>query len=125
MTHLTVLYDARCDFCRSVRSWLEGRAAYVPLRFVAAGSERARALFPALDHAASLGEITVVRPDGGVYRGERAYLMVLWALREHRELALRLAAPGLRPHARRALAWLTKHRSRLGRFGWLFRMGIA
>src|SRR5215208_5860067 len=83
-THLTVLYDARCDFCRSVRAWLEGQPKYVPLRFAAVGSERAQALFPALEHAATLGEITVVRSDGAVYRGERAYLMVLWALRRYR-----------------------------------------
>lgn len=124
-TPLTVLYDPRCSFCRDVRAWLEDRPAYVPLRFVGAGTPRARELFPALDHTASLGEITVVRADGAVYRGDRAYLMVLWALRDHRELALRLAEPGMRPHARRALGWLTKHRARLGRFGWLLRLRLA
>ncbi|MFL5582841.1 MAG: thiol-disulfide oxidoreductase DCC family protein [Gemmatimonadaceae bacterium] len=124
-THLTILYDARCDFCRSVRAWLEGQPTYVPLRFAAVGSERAQALFPVLEHAATLGEITVVRSDGAVYRGERAYLMVLWALRRYRALSLRLAEPGMRPHTRRALGWLSTNRSRLARFGWLLRLSLG
>lgn len=124
-THLTVLFDARCDFCRSVRAWLEGQPTYVPLRFAAVGSERAQALFPALEHAATLGEITVVRSDGAVYRGDGAYLMVLWALRRYRGWALRLAEPGMRPYTRRALHWLSTNRSRLRRAGWLFRLGLA
>ena len=124
-TALTVLYDGRCEFCRSVRAWLEGQPTYVKLQLVPAGSDLARTLYPALDHAATLGEITVVRSDGAVYRGDNAYLMVLWALRRYREWSLRLAEPAMRPHTRRALHWLTTNRSRLARFAPLFRRGTA
>jgi predicted DCC family thiol-disulfide oxidoreductase YuxK len=123
-TELTVLYDARCEFCRSVRAWLEGQPTYVRLHVLPAGSSVARARFPALDHAATLGEITVVRSDGAVYRGDNAYLVVLWALRRYRAWSLRLAEPGMRPHTRRALHWLTTNRSRLARAAWLCRLGI-
>lgn len=123
--HLTVLYDARCEFCRSVRAWLEGQPTYVRLHLLPAGSDLARARFPALDHAATLGEITVVRSDGAVYRGDKAYLMVLWALRRYRGWALRLAEPGMRRYTRRALHWLSTNRSRLARIAWLFRSGLA
>lgn len=124
-THLTVLYDARCEFCRAVRAWLQDQPTYVPLRFAAAGSDRARELFPALDHESTLGEITVVRSDGAVFRGEGAYLVVLWALRDYRAWALRLAQPRLRPYTRRVLHWLTANRSRLARATRFLRLRLA
>ena len=51
MRTLTVLYDARCELCRRIRSWLETQAAYVELEFMPAGSDEARYRFPQLDHA--------------------------------------------------------------------------
>ena len=101
---LTVLYDAGCPICRAARTWLAGRAQLVPLDFVPAGSAQARALFPTLDQARTLTEITVVADTGAVYTGDAAWLMCLWALSGYRSLALRLAEPGLRPLARRAVA---------------------
>ena len=125
MQTLTILYDTRCDFCRAARAWLEDQPSYVRLRFAAAGSERARALFPELDHAATLGELTVIRDDGAVYRGDKAYLMCLWALRRYRWLALRLSTPEALPAARRWLGWVSRNRSRLGRWAWLLRLRLA
>jgi predicted DCC family thiol-disulfide oxidoreductase YuxK len=101
---LVVLYDEGCPVCRAARRWLAGRPQLVPLRFVPAGSARARALFPALDHAATLRDVTVVDNNGGVYAADDAWLMCLWALSGYRGLALRLASPRLRPLAGRVIA---------------------
>jgi predicted DCC family thiol-disulfide oxidoreductase YuxK len=101
---LTVLYDAWCPICRTAKDWLAGRDQFVPLTFVAAGSAEARALFPTLDPAATLRDITVVADTGAVYTGDAAWLMCLWALSGYRSLALRLAGPRLRPLARRVVA---------------------
>jgi predicted DCC family thiol-disulfide oxidoreductase YuxK len=101
---LTVLYDAGCPICRTARDWLAGRDQLVPLAFVAAGSVEARALFPGLDQAATLRDVTVVADTGAVYTGDAAWLMCLWALSGYRSLALRLAAPRLRPLARRVVS---------------------
>ncbi|GAA3868415.1 DCC1-like thiol-disulfide oxidoreductase family protein [Streptomyces lacrimifluminis] len=90
---LTVLYDADCALCTFVRGWLERQPQLVPLDMVPAGSGQARALFPGLDHAATLDDITVVGDAGQVYRGTGAWVVVLWALREHRPLAHRFATP--------------------------------
>ncbi|GAA2550388.1 MULTISPECIES: thiol-disulfide oxidoreductase DCC family protein [Streptomyces] len=90
---LTVLYDAECSLCSSVRDWLVRRPQLVPLELVPAGSPAARARFPALDHGATLEEITVIGDAGQVYRGAAAWIVTLWALREHRPLAHRLATP--------------------------------
>jgi predicted DCC family thiol-disulfide oxidoreductase YuxK len=104
ITRLTVLYDAGCGLCRTARSWLAARPQLVPLEFIAAGGEEARRRYPALDADETLAEITVVADDGGVYTGDAAWLVCLWALDGYRGLAARLAQPHLRPLARRVAA---------------------
>ncbi|GAB2637665.1 thiol-disulfide oxidoreductase DCC family protein [Kribbella swartbergensis] len=107
MRELTVLYDAECGLCRRFKDWLaaqrpapNGQGGVVRLRFVAAGSADARALYPELDHAATLREVTVVADDGSVYVGDRAWIVCLWTTWEHRRTAVRLASPAMRPVAR-------------------------
>jgi predicted DCC family thiol-disulfide oxidoreductase YuxK len=107
MHELTVLYDAHCSLCRRFKDWLaaqrraqNGRGGVVHLRFVAAGSANARALYPTLDHEATLREVTVVADDGSVYVGDRAWIVCLWTTWEHRHTAVRLASPAMRPVAR-------------------------
>jgi predicted DCC family thiol-disulfide oxidoreductase YuxK len=102
--YLTVLYDAACPLCRTARAWLAGRAQLVPLQFVPAGSTAARDLFPDLDHAATLRDLTVIADDGSVYIGDAAWVTCLWALADYRDLAHRLASPRLLPAARRFIA---------------------
>ncbi|MEU4396616.1 DCC1-like thiol-disulfide oxidoreductase family protein [Kribbella sp. NPDC023855] len=107
MQELVVLYDAQCGLCRRFKEWLaaqaparNGQGGVVRLGFVAAGSTKARQLYPGLDHAATLREVTVVADDGAVYVGDRAWIVCLWATREHRATAVRLASPAMRPVAR-------------------------
>ncbi|MFG2678536.1 thiol-disulfide oxidoreductase DCC family protein [Streptomyces sp. NPDC048392] len=90
---LTVLYDAECPLCTHVRDWLLRQPRLVPLELVPAASDDARRRFPGLDHAATLGEVTVVGDAGQVYRGAAAWVVVLWALRGYRRLAHRLSTP--------------------------------
>ena len=107
MRELTVLYDAECGLCRRFKDWLStqrpapnGQGGVVRLRFVAAGSTDAKALYPELDHAATLREVTVVADDGSVYVGDRAWIVCMWTTWEHRHTAVRLASPAMRPVAR-------------------------
>ncbi|MET9735502.1 DCC1-like thiol-disulfide oxidoreductase family protein [Streptomyces sp. NPDC006458] len=112
---LTVLYDAECALCAHVRDWLGRQAQLVPLDLIPAGSAEARARYPRLDHAATLDDITAVGDAGQVYRGAAAWVVVLWALREHRPLAHRLSTPtGMRLAKGAALA---AARWRDGRWG--------
>ena len=90
---LTVLYDADCSLCAFLRDWLVRQPQLVPLELVPAGSQEARLRFPGLDHRATLEEITVVGDAGQVYRDTAAWIVTLWALREHRPLAHRLSTP--------------------------------
>lgn len=108
---LTVLYDAECSLCTHVRDWLLRQPRLVPLELVPAGSDEARRRLPGLDHTASLEEITAVGDAGQVYRGAAAWIVVLWALREHRPLAHRLSTPAGARLARGAVLAAAKWRA--------------
>ncbi|GAQ51556.1 thiol-disulfide oxidoreductase DCC family protein [Streptomyces acidiscabies] len=107
---LTVLYDAECGLCRTLSAWLARQPKLVPLDLVPAASDAAHALFPGLDHGLTLTEITVVGDSGQLYRGADAWVVVLWALREHRPLAHRLSTPSGARLARGALLAAAKLR---------------
>jgi predicted DCC family thiol-disulfide oxidoreductase YuxK len=115
MERLTVLYDAGCGLCTSARRWLERQTAFVPLEFVPAGSAEARERFPGLPHPDPPEELVVVDDEGGVYRGDPAWIVCLWALEEYREWSFRLARPGLGGLARAAFAWISHNRRALSR----------
>lgn len=103
MHTLTVLYDDGCPTCVRARQWLESRPQLVALRFVPAGSDDARWLFPTLDHANTLVDVTVVSDDGAVYAGAKAWTMCLWALRDYRQLARAMSSPTLAPVAHKLI----------------------
>ncbi|KOX07068.1 thiol-disulfide oxidoreductase DCC family protein [Streptomyces sp. NRRL B-3648] len=111
---LTVLYDAERVLCTHLRGWLARQPQLVPLELLPAGSAAARARFPGLDHSSGLEEVTVVGDSGQVYRGSRAWIVVLWALREHRPLAHKLATPAGAGLARGAALAAAKWRDARG-----------
>lgn len=84
---ITVLYDSQCPVCRRARSWVEGQATHVAVRFVAAGSSEAQRLFPDIDHGATLRDITVIDDRRAIYRGDGAWITILWAVVSTRDLA--------------------------------------
>jgi predicted DCC family thiol-disulfide oxidoreductase YuxK len=110
---VTVLFDQDCELCRRAREWLGGQPQLVPLEFVPAGSVQARTLFPGLDHAATLGDLTAVGDDGSVYVAESAWVLCLWCLADYRNLAIRLAGPAWLPTARKAVLAISSRRRQL------------
>jgi predicted DCC family thiol-disulfide oxidoreductase YuxK len=102
MRRLTVLYDDGCPMCRRFQQWLAGQPLLVPTDFVPAGSAQARALFPGLDHARTLEEVTAIDDSGAVWTNEHAWVICLWVTATHRGLAERLARPAWLPLARAA-----------------------
>jgi predicted DCC family thiol-disulfide oxidoreductase YuxK len=86
------------------------------LHFVAAGSEKARRLFPALANPPRPEELVAISEDGLVYRGDAAFIVCLYALDAYRALAVRLARPAFRPVARRVLGMLSTNRMRISDF---------
>jgi predicted DCC family thiol-disulfide oxidoreductase YuxK len=112
---LYVLYDARCGVCSRVRGWVEQQRTFVPLHFIPSGSERAKRLFPQLDHASDPRELLVVTDGGDVYLDDAAWIACLWALVEYRTWSYRFARGPLRPLARAAWDFLSRNRHELGR----------
>jgi hypothetical protein len=99
MTRLTVFYDARCGLCSAVRAWLDQQPQLVPLecRPSTAGGD----------------EVVVQADTGEVWRGDAAWLVVLWALARYRHWSYRLASPGLMPVARRLFAAISGYRGQI------------
>jgi predicted DCC family thiol-disulfide oxidoreductase YuxK len=100
------MYDSRCGLCTEVRDWLRLQPAYLNLRLMAADSKEARLKFPTLP----AGELAVVSNEGQVWIGDNAFIVCLWALREYRRWAQRLATPMLRPMARQAFEAVSRNR---------------
>jgi predicted DCC family thiol-disulfide oxidoreductase YuxK len=108
---LTVLYDPGCRVCRHVAGWLARQRKLIPVRLVPVGSPEARRRFPSLDHeGATRREITAVGDAGQVYVGQTAWVVVLWALADHRPLAHAMSTPAGRRLARAAVLGVAKYR---------------
>ena len=103
---LTVFFDADCGLCRRVVKWLDRQPKFVSLHCVAAQSESAGATCP-LNSAELLDQLTVTASDGAIYRGTKAWIMCLWALRDYRGWSLRLSSEALWPWARRLFSVIT------------------
>ena len=117
MKWLAILYDDRCGICSRLRSWLEGQSTFVPLRMVPLHSPELSTCYPGIESFRPDEKLVVVSDDGRVWRGDGAWITLLWALREGRELALKLASPSLRPLARRSVNSVSDNRFRLS--SWL------
>ena len=117
VTQVTVLYDERCNLCRTARAWLERQVQLVPLEFLAAGSPQARDRYPFLDPEMTLEDLTVVGDGGEVWVGAKAWVVCLWALQGKRGLAQRLSSPALMPRARVMVSFVSRHRRSLGTYG--------
>jgi len=93
--------------------------AYLELVFHPFQSEEARRLCPDLPRLQPEQRLILLSDEGGIYVGESAWLMCLYALRDYRAWAQRLAVPALRPLAQR-LCMLISH-NRLSLSNALFR----
>ena len=113
MRRLTVLYDADCALCRRAGSWLSEQEPFVRLEFLPAGSAEARARYAELTPAETLRELCVVSDDGSVWRGAKAWIMCLWALKSYRAFASSMATPGRMKLARAFVERVSKHRYQL------------
>ncbi|MGD6743734.1 thiol-disulfide oxidoreductase DCC family protein [Streptomyces sp. BH106] len=107
---LTVLYDTECPLCTFAHNWLAKQRQLVPLEFVPAGSQEARERYPELDHAATLTDITVIGDGGQLYRDSAAWIVCMWALREYRATAHRMATPAGMKVAKQVVLGAAKYR---------------
>ena len=116
MERLYVLYDDRCGLCRRAKEWAAAQPAFVPLVFLAAGSDAAQRVLSEPAAPDEPEELVAVSDEGHVYRNERAWIMCLYALKETREWSLRLASPSLAPLARQAFTVVSDGRRSISRW---------
>ena len=116
MEKLYVLYDPKCEICRRLKDWILVQRSWIGIAVIAAGSDKAKRLFPELDQIAGKEDLAVISDDGAVYLNNHAWIMVLYAMVEYRDWAARLTHPLLMPLARQAFAALSKNRHTLSRW---------
>jgi len=106
VTGITIVYDASCGLCTRAKAWITEQTALVSVQFVAAESAAAGKRFPQLP----VGEVAVVANTGEAWFGDHAWIVCLWALRDYRDLAVRLTSPLLSLMAREAFTIVSKNR---------------
>ena len=106
---LTVLYDDRCSFCVHCASWLATQRQIVPLELLSRNDPSVNTRFPSV--CSNHDELVVIDDAGGIYRDTDAFIMCMWALEQHRALALRIADGPLAPLGRSMLRALSSNRS--------------
>ena len=116
MEKLYVLYDPKCEICRRLKDWILVQRSWIGIALIAAGSDKAKRLFPELEQIAGKDDLAVISDDGAVYLNNHAWIMVLYAMVEYRDWAARLTHPLLMPLARQAFAALSKNRHTLSRW---------
>ena len=110
MEKLYVLYDPTCELCCRLKNWIIIQRSWIGIAVIEQGSEKAKRLFPELEHIAGKEDLALISDEGDVYLNDSAWIMVLYALVEYREWASRLTSPLLMPLARQAFAALSKNR---------------
>ena len=119
MKQLYVLYDQECSLCLSCSRWLMRQEAFIELRFIPLQSPEIDRHFFGLKEWDQLDlseKLVVISDEGAVYQGQYAWIMCLYALREYREWAQRLAHPALLPFARRVCELVSRNRLAISRF---------
>lgn len=115
MKAISVFYDARCGLCATVKAWLEKEPKFVNLHFVPYDSRHAALLFPKIADWHPEREILALSDEGGLYRGDGAWIMCLWATVRYREWSLRLARPALRPYAEKLCRLVSRNRHEISK----------
>lgn len=113
MNHLTIFYDSKCGLCSRFKSWLEKEPAYVELLFHPYDSLEAERILPGIERYDPEKELLVLADNGDLYRGADSWIMCLWATRNHRLQAARLAQPGIKPLVKRICVVVSSGRHNL------------
>lgn len=110
---LTVLYDGECGFCRRCRDWLRAQEALIPIEFLALQAPEVERRYPGIGRFQPERALIVIDDRGGVYQGERAWMMCLFALRKYRWMARGWSNPALMPLSRAVCRLVSSNRRRI------------
>ena len=74
---------------------------------------RLQTVFPALARLDPDRQVIAMSDTGDIYQGDSAWITILWALRDYRRWAIRLARPAWRKHAKTAVHYLARNRRKI------------
>lgn len=111
---LTILFDERCPFCVRSAARLAHEPAYIALELIPLRSEEASRRYQSLEKEIQEERFIVVDDHGAVYFDSDG-LMVLYALKRFRSLALTLSHPLLKPISSAVLQGVSSQRYWLSR----------
>lgn len=94
MRRLTVLSGPGAPLGVRARTWLAGQSTWLPVEVADPACPRIRTAWPRLPLPGAFDELSVLDEAGAVWRGDAAWLMLLWATRAYRAEALRLGGAG-------------------------------
>ncbi|MEE8602073.1 DCC1-like thiol-disulfide oxidoreductase family protein [Euzebya tangerina] len=98
-THMTIVFDAGCSFCRRCAGWLADQEAAIPTLLTASADPEIAARY---GHLPEFGdELMVVADTGQIWAGPDAFIVVMWCLARYRSTAMRLTGPVGQAAARR------------------------
>ena len=115
MHTLTIFYDAHCGLCGGFRRWMRTQVSAVHLEFLPFDSDEALRRLPELAGMEPEREIVVMSDEGAVWQGAGAWVVCLWALRDWRGWAKRLASPMLLPVAGNVCQLISQNRIGMSR----------
>ena len=93
---IEVYYDGRCGMCCTFHEWINRQPRAFEIDFVPYQAAKAEEIFPGI-HTLDPAREMIVRivDDGLIYRGAEAWVWCLYSCANHRQLALKLARPGM------------------------------
>ena len=115
MHTLTIFYDVDCGLCGGFRRWMKTQESTVQLEFLPFNSMAAKKRLPELARMHPEREIVVMSDEGQVWQGAGAWVTCLWALKDWRGWAKRLASPVLLPVAGNVCQLISQNRLGLSR----------
>lgn len=110
LNRLTVLYDGECGLCGQLKCRLQDEPVWIELEFLALQDPSVIERFPGIDAYHPTQHLVIVGNNGRVYCAENAWIMILYATKAFRGLALQLSEPGMKTLAKEACAWVSGNR---------------
>jgi len=117
LMQMVILYDGLCALCiQSVRiiKRLDWRHAFVYTDVQDWVTVHAR--YPQIDHAAAIGAMHIVRPDGNVYAGYPGVRQIIRQLPLVFWMYPLLYLPGISWLGPKVYGWVAEHRYQLNRY---------
>jgi predicted DCC family thiol-disulfide oxidoreductase YuxK len=109
-----VFYDANCRLCVRSRRTLERLRPRAEVVFVDLRDDAAMGAFPMVDRAASLGQMFVLDPDGGLAGGYDGFLSLAPTIPLLRPVRRVLKSGPVRWAGWKVYRWVARNRYRLG-----------